>query len=59
MFKLDTTIFNYLYIHCKILGGAFNFSAFEGFVMYLGIFTLAGLKGFNKYSDGKKKVVKK
>ncbi len=34
MFDLDIRLFNYIYSNCKVLGNAFGFGAFEGFVLY-------------------------
>lgn len=47
MFKLDIYIFNFLYNQCKMLGNALNYGAFEGFIIYLGIFTATTLKVLN------------
>lgn len=44
MFNLDLKVFYYLYDNCRVLGSAFGFGAFEGFVMYASVITLAIVK---------------
>lgn len=34
MFKLDISLFDFLYKYCKSLGNAFGYGAFEGLVLY-------------------------
>lgn len=58
MFKLDSIFFSFIFNSCKTLGNTFGYGAFEGAVIYLGLFTIAGIKGFSKASNNKK-VVKK
>lgn len=45
MFKLDSFVLTLLYNQCKTIGTSIGFGAFEGFVVYFSIVTLAVLKG--------------
>lgn len=45
MFKLDKQIISFIYCQCKTLGGVFGCGASEGFILYLGLITLAVFKG--------------
>ena len=44
MFDFDIRIFNFFYQQCKSLGNVFCMGAFEGFVMYTSLITLAIVK---------------
>lgn len=44
LFRTDISIFNLVYQQCKGLGSIFCMGAFEGFVMYASIITLAIVK---------------
>jgi integral membrane sensor domain MASE1 len=55
MFNLDLRLFNIIYTHCKVLGSAFGFGAFEGAVIYCSIILLAIIK----VKESKAKKVKK
>ena len=48
MFDLDIAVINFIYNSCKTLGGAFNFGALEGAIMYLGIFAYGYFTVTNK-----------
>ena len=45
MFDLDLALYAFLYRSCAKLGDVFGFGAWEGFIIYAGIITLAVLKG--------------
>lgn len=44
LFRTDLNLFNLIYQQCKSLGNVFYMGAFEGFVMYASIITLAIVK---------------
>ncbi|MBD7909723.1 MULTISPECIES: hypothetical protein [Clostridium] len=56
MFRLDLLVYNFIFNNCQALGNVFGFGAFEGFIIYAGVITVAVMKIFN---DNIKKDVKK
>lgn len=48
MFNLDIGLFSFLYEHCKSLGNAFGFGAFEGLILYASVILLTVTTVTNK-----------
>ena len=48
IFYLDKLVFDFIYHQCFKIGSIFCMKAFEGFIIYLSIFSLAIIKGLNK-----------